>query len=896
MSGSANGNGHGYDRPRRTPPASALGDRLPPQNLEAEQGLLAGLIRDNETLHEVVPLLRAEDFYLDRHQILYRAIRDLYDQNRPIDGLILAEELRRRQEFDRVGGDEALFQILDSIPHAANTRYYAEIVREKSIGRKVIETANELLREGYSNAVTSDELLQSAERRIFQIAEDSATGETVELHEVIIQAMDRIARRSEERHPITGVATGFFELDDITCGFQGSQLVILAARPSMGKTALALNICETAAVEQQTGVLFVSLEMGQLELAERLLCARSRVDGQKLRKGQGLGTREMTLLGKAYEELKSAPIFIDDTPARNMVQVAANARRIKRRHGLGLIVVDYIQLVEPDTGESRDSRQEQIAKISRRLKTLARELSVPVIALSQLNRAVENREDRRPRMADLRECVTGETPVLLADGRRLPIRELVGTEPDVLAMSPEGQIIRSRSDKVWCVGRRPVYEIRLASGRTLRATARHRLLGAGGWTRVGDLTVGDRVAIARRLPEPTDPVRWPEEHLVLLGHMIGDGSYLTHRPLRYTTASESNSEAVSRAASSFGATVHRHAGRGRWHQLVISGNGNRWHPAGVNLWLRGLGIFGQRSREKRIPPEVFRLADDQVALLLRHLWATDGCIWLRGEASRGAPSVYFATSSPGLASDVAALLLRLGIVARIRRVVAGGAVYPVYQVVVSGARDQSRFLERVGAFGERIRSARKLAEYLVTRGASTNVDTLPREPFDRVRRSMRGAGISIRRMAALRGTSCGGMSHFRFAPSRRTIASYAEILDDAEPRRQATSDLFWDVVESVDPQGEEEVFDLTVPGPASWLADGIVSHNSGAIEQDADLVLLLHRPEYYDATDQPGIAELIVAKNRNGRTDSVKLTFLKNFMRFENLAAVNDPMIDGGTF
>ncbi len=403
MSGSANGNGHSYDHPKRTNGIASLENRLPPQNLEAEQGVLAGLLRDNETLHDVIPLLRAEDFYLDRHQILYQTIRDLYDQNTPVDALILAEELRRRQEFEKVGGDEALLLLLDSIPHAANTRYYAEIVREKAIGRHVIECANDLLREGYSNKLTSDELLQSAERRIFQIAEDSATGETVELQKVIVEAMDRIAKRSEERHPITGIAAGFFDLDDITCGFQGSQLVILAARPSMGKTALALNICETAAVDQQQGVLFVSLEMGQLELAERLLCARSKVGGEKLRKGQGLGTREMTMLGNAYEELKSAPIFIDDTPARNMVQIAANARRIKRRHGLGLIVVDYIQLIEPDSGESRDSRQEQIAKISRRLKTLARELHVPVIALSQLNRAVENREDRRPRMADLRE-------------------------------------------------------------------------------------------------------------------------------------------------------------------------------------------------------------------------------------------------------------------------------------------------------------------------------------------------------------------------------------------------------------------------------------------------------------------------------------------------------------
>ena len=405
MSASPFGNGSGLspDRPKRPTVLSFPEDRLPPQNIDAEQGVLGGVLRDNEWLHEVVLTLRPEDFYRDSHQIIYRAIRDLYDKHRPVDAIILADELARRDEYDRIGGDEALAQLLDSVPHAANTKYHALIVREKSVARQVIEGANEILREGYSGTITADDLLESAERRIFQINEEHATGETVEIRDVVTEAMDRIALRSEEKHAVTGVPTGLLDLDDITGGFQGSQLIVLAARPSMGKTALALNICDHAAIDRGAGVLFASLEMGQLELAERLLCSRSKVDGDKLRKGKGLGTREMKQLGEAYDILRPAPIFIDDTPARNMVQIAANARRLKHRNGIGMIVVDYIQLIEPEHGEGRESRQEQISKISRRLKTLARELDVPVIALSQLNRAVENREDRRPRMADLRE-------------------------------------------------------------------------------------------------------------------------------------------------------------------------------------------------------------------------------------------------------------------------------------------------------------------------------------------------------------------------------------------------------------------------------------------------------------------------------------------------------------
>jgi replicative DNA helicase len=408
MASNGNGNGHGHGNGNGRSPLAGRshgtpgpGDKLPPQNLEAEQGVLGSVLLDNDALHEVVPLLKVEDFYRDSHQLIFRAVRDLYDLGRAVDAITLGEELTRRGEYEKVGGDDAIASILASVPHAANAVYYAQIVRKKAITRELIEAANQIIRESYSNAHTADDLVEMAERLVFTIAEDQVAGETVELRDVVTKAMDRIALRSEEKHAITGVPTGFFELDDLTGGFQPSQLVILAARPSMGKTAFALNICEHVAFERRTGVLLVSLEMGSMELGERLLCARSKVDGHKLRTGHGLGTREMKQLGAAYEELRGAPIFIDDTPARNMLQITANARRLKLRQSIGLIVVDYIQLI--DAEEPRDSRQEQIAKISRRLKTLARELNVPVVALSQLNRAVENREDRRPRMADLRE-------------------------------------------------------------------------------------------------------------------------------------------------------------------------------------------------------------------------------------------------------------------------------------------------------------------------------------------------------------------------------------------------------------------------------------------------------------------------------------------------------------
>jgi replicative DNA helicase len=365
---------------------------------------------------------------------------------------------------------------------------------------------------------------------------------------------------------------------------------------------------------------------------------------------------------------------------------------------------------------------------------------------------------------------------------------------------------------------------------------------------------------------------------------VGDGSYIKGQPLRYTTASEENSEAVRTAAEAFGSTVSRHAGRGAWHQLVIAGNGNRWYPASVGAWLKGLGIFGQRSHDKHLPASVFRLPDEQVALLLRHLWATDGTIWC-GVRRDGRPvrRIAFTTCSERLSYDVAALLLRLGILARIVATTTQGQS-PLYNVVVSGAEAELAFLDRVGAFGPRVAAAAAYRVALANVTTNTNVDTLPKDVWVTVRQAMATAGMPQRAMAAARGTSYGGTSHDRFATSRTTVLDYAERLGSAELAAAAANDLFWDRVVEVTPAGEEEVYDLTVPGPACWLADGIVSHNSGQIEQDADLVMFIYRDEYYNEnTDRPGEADLIIAKHRNGGLGDVPLTFQGEYPRFLGL-------------
>jgi replicative DNA helicase len=365
---------------------------------------------------------------------------------------------------------------------------------------------------------------------------------------------------------------------------------------------------------------------------------------------------------------------------------------------------------------------------------------------------------------------------------------------------------------------------------------------------------------------------------------VGDGSYLKNRPLRYPTASEANSQLVTDCAIALGSTVTRHAGRGNWHQLVIAGNGNRWHHTGVNAWLRGLGIYDQRSHQKHLPPAVFQLGDTQIGLLLKHLWATDGCIHVRPAHQRGGSGVNFTTCSEKLAQDVAALLLRLGIVAR-TSLVQQRIGRPVYAVAVSGSEQQALFLERVGAFGPREAPAKLLAAKISVTRSNPNVDTLPQQLNQEIASTMSAQGITSRKMASMRGKSYCVNAHFQFSPSRATLNSYANLLNSDSLRIWANSHLFWDRVVAVGLEGAEEVFDMTVPGPASWLADGIVSHNSGALEQDADVILLIYREEVYDVnTTRKGIADIIIAKQRNGPTGDVQLTFLGQYTKFENYA------------
>ena len=373
---------------------------LPPQNIEAEESLLRAILVDNTALLEVVEILAPQDFYRTAHQKIFSAISDLFNRGEPIDLVTLANGLKEKGHIEGVGGAAYLARLVDTVPMAVNAQHYARIVHDKAVLRRLIEKANAITKRCFQEHGGTDEIIDFAEASIFEVTEKKARQAFYPLSKLIDGNIDFLEEKQKNKSMVTGVPTGFTHLDNLTSGFQNSDLIILAARPSMGKTALALNIARNAAVDAGVPVAVFSLEMSKEQLSLRLLCSEARIDSSRLRSGF-FSMEDWDRLTDAAGVLSAAPIFIDDSPSLSAMEVRAKARRLKMDKNIGLIVIDYLQLMQGRAGAER--RDLEISEISRSLKALAKEISLPVIALSQLNRMLEQRTDKRPRLSDLRE-------------------------------------------------------------------------------------------------------------------------------------------------------------------------------------------------------------------------------------------------------------------------------------------------------------------------------------------------------------------------------------------------------------------------------------------------------------------------------------------------------------
>jgi replicative DNA helicase len=587
-------------------------------------------------------------------------------------------------------------------------------------------------------------------------------------------------------------------------------------------------------------------------------------------------------------EVVDAPLFIDDSPNMSMMEIRAKCRRLKQRNDLRLVIIDYLQLMSG--GRRVENRQQEVSDMSRSLKLLAKELDVPVIAVAQLNRGPEQRTDKRPMLADLREsgCLTLGTRILRADtGSEITLGELISSgarNVPVWSLDERLRLVPRTLTHAFPSGVKEVFRVRLRSGREVEATANHPFLTYDGWRPLGELSAGSRVAVPRGIPSPVTTQELPESEVILLAHLIGDGSFVRNQPIRYASKDEANLAAVAAAAKHFGITAVRddyEAARCTSLRLRSPHHLTHGKRNPVAAWLDSLGLFGLRSHEKFIPAAFFSLPKRQLAIFFHHLWATDGSVTV---GKSGAVRVYYSTTSERLARDLQSLMLRFGIRLRLRAV---GNTYghPQWNLDVCGVEEQVRFLEDIGVHGERSRSVMQALERLRSMTAAGRFDTIPAGVWERVKQVMVDRDLVTSRLQATIGTASRGDLNPLINPSRKRLRRIAEVLGDAELEMLATNDVFWDEIESIRSIGEQTVYDATVLHSHNFIANGISLHNS--IEQDADVVLLLHREDAYEReSPRAGEADFIVAKHRNGPTATVTVAFQGHYSRFVDMARI----------
>jgi replicative DNA helicase len=874
--------------------------RVPPHDLEAETSVLGAILLDQAAVTRILDQITPEDFYRENNAQIYRAAINLFREGEPIDNVTLAAELGKLVVLERVGGRAHLALLQESVPTAANIEHYARIVKDRAYKRRLISAGSQVTGLGYNDSLDAEEAVNQAQAHVYAISDDKVGTGLERIYDLLKPAMDRIDAQMASGGGVIGIPSGFHDLDRMTNGFKAADLAIIAGRPSMGKTSFVLNVTLHAAVEQKKPVAIFSLEMSKEQLVERMLCEQARIDAQRLHRGT-LSDIEYERLAGALGPLGDAPIFIDDSPTLDDLTLRLKSRQARSREGIEMIVLDYLQLMQGRSNSGDSNRVQEVSAISRALKSIARELRIPVIAISQLSRAPEARPDKRPILSDLREsgCMPASARLLRADtGQEVTLGELVLSQeqPVVWSINEGWRLVPRRLTRAFPTGIRHVFQLRLASGRQVEATANHPFRTVRGWQPLGELTAGDLIAVARRLPPPLARTGWNEDELVLLAHLLGDGS-IGLPGVKYATSDLATRDAVCQAAQRrFGIEPRGDLVGNTWQMWFPSPHRlthGRHHP--MREWLDGLGLWGLRAPDKFIPEAVHSLPDKQLALFLRHLWATDGSITARLDGRGSVIRVYYATSSRRMADGVLRILLRLDIRSRIRRTRKRGYC-DGWAVDVTGARDSASFLERdsasflevVGCHGKRGDIVPQCLQALSSIKSNPNVDLIPWAVAGQVRSSLVAAGVTQRALAAALDERCCGSYLLgsetrprRF--SRGRLAQMGITTGDDDLVAMATSDVLWDEVVGITPLGEKPTFDATVEGTHNFIADGVIAHNS--IEQDADIVMFLYRDEYYnrEKSEKPGIAEIIVAKHRNGPTGMIELMFRKELTRFENL-------------
>ncbi len=1135
---------------KNTPILTGPGGKLPPQAVELEEAILGALMIDKEAINVVIDILKPESFYKPSHVEIYQAIFGLFSRSDAIDMLTVTQELRKMGKIDLVGGAVYVMRLTNNVTSAANIETHARMVTELAIKRELISVGAQILEESFEDNTDVFDLLDTTEQKLFQISENNIRKNTVSINTLIPKALREIEARKEFKDGLTGVPSGFTELDRVTAGWQKSDLVIVAARPAMGKclsaetpvllfdgtikqakdiqvgdiligddssprnvlslatgkekmywirqkysmdyrvneshilslkqgqvvidisvldyiaqtnhtrekqkgykvalefperklkidpykigflvgkdkdlpaipqeyivnssqkrlqllaglidahgytiilqdaelasqikflcdslgfrtcllttddrysltfqgdtdtipvrtqrqkitnwksksdwrttnisveydkiddyygfvldgnqrfllgdctvthnTAFALSLLRNAAVNFQQPVAIFSLEMSEMQLTHRLISSEAEIEGEKIKRPSTMEGYEWEQLRTGAERIRSAPIFIDDTPALSVLELRAKCRRLKAQYDIQLIVVDYLQLMTASVGKAGGpgNREQEISMISRSLKTLAKELDVPVIALSQLSRAVETRGgDKKPQLSDLREsgCITGDSLIVDATtGKLFTIKELAErpqqTNFTCFGATDNYKIEPQNMVKAFYSGKKEVFKLQTRTGRSINASANHPFLKLSGWTRLDQLQVGDKIATPRKITVTTPTNQMSEDELILLAHLLGDGCILPKHPYHYTSADMANIEIVQTTAKRLfnieGKIVQQ---KNWWHYYLTTPyhlTHKVKHP--ITLWYECMGIDRVRSYDKRLPANLFLSDEPHIALFLKHLWATDGNIsWKKIAGRVDAGAIYYGSTSKTLAEQVQHLLLRLGIQSTIRINKKIG-YRDNYHVWIQSVENQLSFLNLVGCYGKRGDIIPDMIKILETIEPNVNLDVTPKEAWKLfIEPAKNEVNKSWRTITKEMNVSYNGAGLFKRGIGKNRLNKIATILDSDKLKNLAEAAIYWDEIISVTPLGEQDVYDATVEGVHNFTTNDIIVHNS--IEQDADIVMFLYRPEYYGITQDlegnptGGTGEVLIAKHRNGALKDVKLRFIGKYTKFENM-------------
>ncbi|MGI9060274.1 MAG: replicative DNA helicase [Ktedonobacteraceae bacterium] len=741
-------------------------EKLLPQNIEAECGVLGSIIIDPEAIVQVADFLQAEDFYRDAHRNIYEVIMQLYEEHEAADFITICDELERRNKLEGVGGASYITSLINQVPTSGNVEYYGHIVERNAILRRLIHAAGQIAAVAYEEA-DADVALDKAEQLIFNISQRHAHADFSLLRDILSDYMNKLDQLHERRGTIVGVPTGFTDLDRLTGGLQKSDLIILAARPAVGKTSLALSLAHNSAIKHQSSIAVFSLEMSKEQLVQRLLSMDAGVDQQRLRTGW-IEDDEWDRIVFAMGTLSEANIWIDDTAGISSVEMRSKARRLQAERGIDLIIVDYLQLMQSvsNSGRRNENRVQEISEISRNLKGLARELNVPVLALAQLSRAVESRQSKVPQLSDLREsgCLTGDTPIYLPDlGTYQPIEKLVGQKGfKVLALNTDSWRLEPCTvSNAFATGHKAIYRMTTRLGRTVRATANHKFLTLKGWQQLDELSQGSRIS-------------------VMGGQRACKEGYSQGIPYQQQLTVWQADRSFTRATARVAPTIYGQAfpaGRGSASRVVYS---------------RGDPCSRPGESPCGYPGEAY----------------TERFFWERGDGVRRDKGQWGPCACP-------------------RPV---GRMQTPLPVPQTGCR------------------------------------TGTRPPHPRPR-----APLSLRTNEKLQ-------LLFQKPPCVSPgVGNEAKV-----GQRDLQSDIYWDEILSIEPDGEAEVYDLTVDRLHNFVAGDIIVHNS--IEQDADIVMFIYRDDVYNPeSERKNIADIIIAKHRNGPVGEVSLYFQASQTRFHDL-------------